>query len=394
MDEVRNPLCTQIDPVTGLKIDMCFKDNRATLHLHGGISPWISDGTPHQWITPADESTPWPQGVSVGNVPDMAVAGCDDSTDGCMTFYYTNQQSARLQFYHDHAYGLTRLNVMAGEAAGYVISDDTEKSLLPATVDNPTGRGLIPGPADTKVLVIQDRTFVPKDTQLYDQIDLDPLSPTFGQVTSYGQDPTWDASRWGGYGNFWYHHVYMPAQNPGDPGGMSAYGRWMYGPWFWPPAANTTYGPIPNPYYNKDPDGLDNIRGNADDWQNTQVCNLDDPTTWQYQTDPFCEPQQIPGTPNISVGMEQFNDTPIVNGSGIPDGNARSEDLPLPDAERGERPLLQLPVVRGRPINPGRPARPDLRDRGRVQRGRAGSSSDRYQHLPQPRHQQRPLCAR
>ena len=47
-------------------------------------------------------------------------------------------------------------------------------------------------------------------------------------------------------------------------------------------------------------------------------CNLDDPATWQYQTDPFCEPEQIPGTPNISVGMEQFNDTPIVNGMAYP----------------------------------------------------------------------------
>jgi FtsP/CotA-like multicopper oxidase with cupredoxin domain len=47
-------------------------------------------------------------------------------------------------------------------------------------------------------------------------------------------------------------------------------------------------------------------------------CSLDDPTTWQYQEDPFCEPELIPGTPNISVGMEQFNDTPIVNGTAYP----------------------------------------------------------------------------
>jgi FtsP/CotA-like multicopper oxidase with cupredoxin domain len=80
---------------------------------------------------------------------------------------------------------------------------------------------------------------------------------------------------------------------------MSAYGRWMYGPWFWPPAADTVHGPITNPYYNA-------------------ACNLDDPATWQYQTDPFCEPELIPGTPNISVGMEQFNDTPIVNGVAYP----------------------------------------------------------------------------
>ena len=48
-----------------------YTQNRATLHLHGGITPWISDGTPHQWITPAGEKTAYPKGVSVRNVPDM-----------------------------------------------------------------------------------------------------------------------------------------------------------------------------------------------------------------------------------------------------------------------------------------------------------------------------------
>ena len=66
MDMVRNPMCSEYPK----QMD-CFKDNRATLHLHGGISPWISDGTAHQWITPADEMTPWPEGVSVESVPDM-----------------------------------------------------------------------------------------------------------------------------------------------------------------------------------------------------------------------------------------------------------------------------------------------------------------------------------
>ena len=69
MDEVRNPVCSEY-PKDNLA---CFADNRATLHLHGGITPWISDGTPHQWITPAGENTTWPQGVSVRNVPDMNV---------------------------------------------------------------------------------------------------------------------------------------------------------------------------------------------------------------------------------------------------------------------------------------------------------------------------------
>ena len=274
MDEVRNPMCSE-DP----KGHHCFKDNRGTLHLHGGNSPWISDGTPHQWTTPANEDTPWPKGVSVVDVPDMAPAG-----PGEMTFFYTNQQSARLMFYHDHSWGITRLNVYAGEAAPYIITDDTEQALI--------NSGTIPGPTATIPLVIQDRTFVPQDTQLYNQYDAE------GNVISYGQDPTWDKIRWGDYGDLWYHHVYMPAQNPGAPGGMSSFGRWMYSPWFWPPQ-DAKYGPIENPYY--DP-----------------TCNLDDPATWQYQEEPFCEPQMIPGTPLISAGMEQFNDTPIVNGTAYP----------------------------------------------------------------------------
>jgi len=39
------------DPITGT-----FTQNRALLHLHGGRTPWISDGTPHQWTTPVGEA--------------------------------------------------------------------------------------------------------------------------------------------------------------------------------------------------------------------------------------------------------------------------------------------------------------------------------------------------
>ena len=293
MDMVRNPACSDA------KGPGCFKDNRATLHLHGGNVPWISDGTPHQWITPAGESTAWPQGVSVESVPDMvgnaSVPDCSAPNDGCQTFFYSNQQSARLMFYHDHSWGITRLNVYAGEAAGYVITDPVEQSLFgPGGPYASMGEGI--------PLIIQDRTFVPGPEQLA------------------AQDPTWDSARWGSMGDFWYHHVYMPAQNPGDPSGMSAFGRWMYGPWFWPPAGDVKNGPIANPYFGKDPEGPDGVRGTVDDWTTFLAvpCSLDDPATWQYQTDPFCEPELIPGTPNISVGMEQFNDTPMVNGTAYP----------------------------------------------------------------------------
>ena len=41
---------------TYMGADMPFTQNRATLHLHGGATPWISDGTPHQWTTPAGDA--------------------------------------------------------------------------------------------------------------------------------------------------------------------------------------------------------------------------------------------------------------------------------------------------------------------------------------------------
>ena len=255
-DMVRNPACSE----TPKPVD-CFKENRATLHLHGGITPWISDGTPHQWVTPDGETTDYPKGVSVSNVPDMP-----DPGPGAETFFYTNQQSARLMFYHDHAWGITRLNVYAGEAAPYLLTDDTEKKLIGAG-------GALEGLGYGDPLIIQDKTFVP--------------SP----ATMAKLDPTWNYSKWGGEGNLWTPHVYMPAQNPGDPSGMSAFGRWMYGPWFWPPAKNAKYPPIANPYY--DP-----------------TCDPD--------VAAFCEPPEIPSTPNVSVGMEAFNDTPIVNGTAYP----------------------------------------------------------------------------
>ena len=248
----QNPACGESPKPRG-----CYTENRAVLHLHGGITPWISDGTPHQWITPAGEDTPYPRGVSVQNVPDMP-----DPGPGAVTLFYTNQQSARLLWYHDHAWGITRLNVYVGGAGPYLLTDNAEQKLKQD--------GVVP--ADEIPLVLQDKTFVPDPAQLATE------------------DPTWDTARWGGKGNLWLPHVYVPAQNPGDASGVNAFGRWAYGPWFWPPTINLQYGPMPNPYYDAG-------------------CNPD--TTW-------CEPPQIPGVPNLSMGMESYHDTPMINGAAYP----------------------------------------------------------------------------
>lgn len=182
-----------------------YSQNRGTLHLHGGNTPWISDGTPHQWTAPAGENTPYAKGVSTKDVPDMPIPG-----GGSMTFYYPNQQSSRLLFYHDHAYGITRLNVYAGEAAGYLLQDKTG-----------TGEWLLPLPGANAVeklgipLVIQDKTFVSTATATKD--------PTWTKL--FPNSPV---------GNLWFPHVYMPNQDPSAADGSNALGRWDYGPWFWP----------------------------------------------------------------------------------------------------------------------------------------------------------------
>lgn len=231
-----------------------YAQNRAGIHLHGGLTPWISDGTMHQWTTPAGEDTPYPKGVTVRNVPDMPIPG-----PGKMTFYYTNQQSARMMFYHDHSYGITRLNFYIGEVGDYILHDDTEDMLI--------SEGVLPPIEDQIELNIQDKTFVPYLDQLK------------------RQDPTWDTEYYGGEGNLWYPHVYMPNQNPYSIMGANDLGRWDYGPWFWPPTT-VAYEPIPNPYY--------------------------DPLI------PNNEPPTIPVLPNPSIVPESFMDTPMINGTVYP----------------------------------------------------------------------------
>ncbi len=266
-----------------------YSQNRGTPHLHGARTPWISDGTPHQWITPVDENTPYTQGVSVQNVPDMP-----DPGDGSMTFYYSNQQSARLLFYHDHAFGITRLNVYAGEVAGYVIADKYEQDLI--------ARGVIP--PDQIPLIIQDKTFVdatPTAMSVY--------NPTTGLTANITvsairvTDPLWNGGtgavdangvRPPVTGDLWFNHVYMPNQNPYAASGINPYGRWFYGPWFYPPTV-ITYGPVANPYFDAD-------------------CLVANSLTC---TTPG-QPPVIPGTPNLSAGMESFMDTAIINGTAFP----------------------------------------------------------------------------
>jgi len=172
--------------------------NRIVTHLHGGRTPWFSDGTPFQWYTPEGK-----HGASFMNVPGLP------SIPGTATYYYPNQQSARLVWYHDHAIGLTRLNAYAGIASGLIITDDFEAGLVSA--------GLLPDLIGIP-LIIQDKSFV--------------------ATNIFHQDRSW---KWGDPGDLWYPHDYeVNVRSGGVP---NPKGRWDWGPTVDPPAQGTN--PLP-----------------------------------------------------------------------------------------------------------------------------------------------------
>jgi spore coat protein A len=92
---------------------------RTVVHLHGGHVPPESDGYPEATLLPGENTA----------------------------YAYPNEQNPATLWYHDHALGITRLNVYMGLAGVYLIRDSSEMGL-----NLPQGRYEIP-------LVIQDRSF-------------------------------------------------------------------------------------------------------------------------------------------------------------------------------------------------------------------------------------------
>jgi spore coat protein A len=97
------------------------------VHLHGGHVSEENDGYPEDTYLP----------------------GFSDH------YEYPNQQQAGSLWYHDHALGITRLNVYMGLAGLYTLRDDTEDAL-----NLPAGQFEVP-------LVIQDRQFEPDGRFFY-----------------------------------------------------------------------------------------------------------------------------------------------------------------------------------------------------------------------------------
>jgi spore coat protein A, manganese oxidase len=108
---------------------------RTVVHLHGGRVQPENDGHPEAWFTRNFEN------VGTNFVHEV--------------YYYPNCQRPTTLWYHDHAIGITRLNVYAGLAGFYLIRDKKEEKL-----NLPTGKYEIP-------LVIQDRSFYPDGELFY-----------------------------------------------------------------------------------------------------------------------------------------------------------------------------------------------------------------------------------
>ncbi|OIB56097.1 Bilirubin oxidase [Natrialba sp. SSL1] len=100
---------------------------RTVTHLHGGNIESESDGKSQAWYT-----------------RDFAATGPEFEQKD---YHYVNDQPAATLWYHDHALGITRLNVYAGLAGFYLLRSDEEDAL-----ELPRGEYEVP-------LVLQDRSF-------------------------------------------------------------------------------------------------------------------------------------------------------------------------------------------------------------------------------------------
>jgi spore coat protein A, manganese oxidase len=103
-------------------------------HFHGGHTESASDGSPLSWYTPFF-SKKGPEFQKGQNEP----------------YTYNNGQDAATLWYHDHALGITRLNVYTGLAGFYVLTDDNEQQLKAAHK--------LPADEYDIGLAIQDRMF-------------------------------------------------------------------------------------------------------------------------------------------------------------------------------------------------------------------------------------------
>jgi len=136
-------------------------------HLHGGHTDFQYDGNPEFFFSP-DFAIRGPQWVE-------------------KTYIYDNSQPAGTLWYHDHALGITRLNVYAGLAGFYILRDKKEDTGL---FGNPLN---LPAHPYEAAFAIQDRMFKDTGEFFYPAFPGDPYYDDFitgeGAVLSPGIFP-------------------------------------------------------------------------------------------------------------------------------------------------------------------------------------------------------------
>jgi FtsP/CotA-like multicopper oxidase with cupredoxin domain len=126
-------------------------------HLHGGHTDFQFDGNPEFFWSPNFEIV-GPQWAPFGGI--------------VKDFVYSNDQPAGNLWYHDHALGITRLNVYAGLAGFYFVRDGEDTGLP----DNPLG---LPAFPYELAYAIQDRMFTDKGEFFYSAFPGDPFYDDF-----------------------------------------------------------------------------------------------------------------------------------------------------------------------------------------------------------------------
>jgi len=170
--------------------------NKIAIHLHGGEIPWISDGGPFDWWTPF-AGQPNQAGLSFANGQGSLF---DNITAKPMVnnqadYYYPNDQSTRLMWYHDHAHGITRINAYAGLATGYLCVDLAQESIVSAgTLTGSAAGDNVPFIGSAVPVVFQDKVFV--------------NNPATQTTDTFWNSAVPIKSR--GTGSLWYDHIYDP----------------------------------------------------------------------------------------------------------------------------------------------------------------------------------------
>lgn len=126
------------------------------VHVHGAHVQPDSDGYPEAWYLPNANNIPAgyaTQGTHYGQYVSST------PQPGAAIFQYPNDQPGATLWYHDHALGLTRLNVWAGLAGFYLLRDRIGDLLEQLPGPAPATYGEPPRKAYEIPILIQDRSF-------------------------------------------------------------------------------------------------------------------------------------------------------------------------------------------------------------------------------------------